>query len=112
MELCNYQCILTGSKNYSIHHLYSFNKIFEETMQVIEKSGMKLSNKIEDYTKEQLDYILNVFLEVHNKYPYGICVRNDIHDLFHEIYGSGSNTENQWNIFVNNLQSGKYNIKI
>ena len=37
---------------------------------------------------------------VHSKYPLGICVRKDIHIQFHQIYGSGYNTEQQWNQFI------------
>ena len=37
---------------------------------------------------------------IHNKYPLGVCIRKDIHDLFHQLYGSGGNTEEQWESFI------------
>lgn len=108
MQRCNYQCVLTGSSDFVIHHLYSFNKIFAETMEIIEQEGIILSNRIEDYTEEELNYIIKRFQEVHNKYPLGICVRKDIHDLFHNIYGSGGNTSEQWDNFVRRYKNGEF----
>lgn len=108
MYACNYQCVLTGGRNFDIHHIYSFNKIFEETMISLEEEGFILSNQINDYTKEELDKIIMRFLETHNKYPLGVCVRKDIHDLFHRIYGSGGNTYDQWNNFVERFKNGEF----
>ena len=108
MYACNYQCVLTGSHNFDIHHIYSFNKIFEETMISLEEEGFILSNQINDYTKEELDKIIMRFLGTHNKYPLGVCVRKDIHDLFHRIYGSGGNTYDQWNNFVERFKNGEF----
>lgn len=103
MENCNYQCIVTGSKDFVVHHIVSFNTIFAETMCLISDDGMKLSNNIDDYTKEELDKILNIFLNIHSKYPYGVCIRTDLHDLFHKTYGAGNNNEIQWKRFLENI---------
>ena len=100
MELCNYQCVFTGSKDFAIHHLHGFNSILSEVYDILGKENKLISLNLSDYSKDQLDYMLEVFKVVHAKYPYGVCVRNDIHDLFHRIYGSGGNTEAQWNNFV------------
>lgn len=107
MKNCNYQCILTGSKDYKIHHLYGFNKIVEEALFVSDEQGLLKGTNPQDYTKEEMDVLINIFLEIHNKYPLGVCVRTDLHDKFHEIYGIGNNTPEQWNAFeykyVNNI---------
>ncbi|MGN1221727.1 MAG: hypothetical protein ACI4TT_00665, partial [Christensenellales bacterium] len=68
----------------------------------LDNMKMLKSNNIDDYSKNELDYILEIFLEKHNQYPLGVCIRKDIHDLFHKIYGSGGNTEIQWKNFINN----------
>lgn len=112
MKKCDYKCILTGSKNYDIHHLYGFNTIAKETLNVLDKENKLYSKDINAYTKDELDYILSVFNNIHNKYPLGVCVDKNIHNLFHEIYGQGGNTEYQWNAFVNNYKNNKYNIYI
>lgn len=67
---------------------------------------------IEDYTKEELDYFLSIFNDIHSKYPLGVCVRKDIHDLFHNIYGSGGNTIEQWNKFCEEMNNGLYTEQI
>ena len=108
MEHCNYQCVLTRSKNYAIHHLYSFNMIIKEVFEELDNMGKLKTNNIEDYSKDELDYILKVFVEIHNNYPLGVCVRKDIHDLFHRIYGSGGNTEIQWTRFIKDYKNHKY----
>ncbi len=111
MEACDYQCILTGDKNFDIHHLYGFNYIVNEAFKIIEKNIKLTSTNTEDYTKEQLDKMLEIFQKVHSKYPLGVCIRKDIHVLFHRIYGSGGNTPEQWESFVKDYKQGKYKVK-
>lgn len=112
LKNCNYRCVLTGSKNFEIHHLYSINMITKETFEELEKLGKLKTDNIEDYSKEELDYILQLFLYIHNKYPLGVCIRKDIHDLFHKIYGSGGNTEIQWKQFINDYNNHKYDKEV
>lgn len=112
MKRCNYQCILTGSKDFAIHHLYGFNYIVKEVFEILDDKHFLKSENIEDYTKEELDYMLLIFKATHKKYPFGVCVRKDIHNLFHNIYGSGGNTEEQWNTFCNNFYKGLYDEEI
>ena len=52
MELCDYKCVLTGSKDYVIHHIYSFNMILKEVFEKIEKTIPLISCNTTDYTKE------------------------------------------------------------
>lgn len=108
MESCNYKCILTGDKDFAIHHLYGFNIIIKEVFEELSRLDKLKINNIEDYSKEELDFLLNVFSNIHNKYPLGICIRKDIHNLFHKIYGSGGNTEIQWKQFVTDYNNHKY----
>lgn len=109
MKQCNYCCILTGSKDFDIHHLYGLNLICDEVFSKIDKVGKLKSRYINDYTKEELYEILQIFQEIHNKYPLGICVRKDIHKLFHKMYGAGGNTQKQWKEFVKKYKN-KYKI--
>lgn len=109
MEACNYQCVLTGSKDYQIHHLYGFNKIFDETCTVFDEMGLLKSLELSDYTKEELDILIKVFHDIHKKYPLGECIRTDLHSLFHELYGVGNNTLQQWEEFKNKYQYGLFN---
>lgn len=108
MSACNNQCIFTGSKNFKIHHIISFNTIVYQVLEKLENENKLKSDRIENYNKEELDYMINVFKEFHNRYPLGVCVRSDIHDLFHRIYGAGGNTQAQWDHFVNDYNNHKF----
>lgn len=106
MRSCDYQCVLTGSKNFAIHHLYSFSFIMREFVKQYEG---KITNDINNYDKEELKKLTIQFNEFHNRFPLGVCVDKDIHKLFHHIYGKNINTPKQWDEFVENYKKGKYN---
>ena len=106
MENCNFQCVLTGSKNYEIHHLVSFNTIISDAFREMQKYGLDIySNNIEDYSKNELDQMIQIFKIIHSQYPLGVCIRADLHKLFHNIYGCGNNTIEQWSCFINNYNN-------
>ena len=65
-----------------------------------------------DYTQEELEDILEKFQIVHSRYPLGVCVRKDIHLLYHSIYSKCVNTEDQWNQFVVDFKNGVYDDQI
>lgn len=104
MEYCNYKCILTGSSNFEIHHIYSFNLILKEAMQ----DNKWIDKDIKDYDEFELKNILNIFNEYQDKYPLGICISKNIHKLFHSIYGNRCNTIEQWDEFEQNYKNGLY----
>lgn len=108
MKQCNYKCILTGSSDFEIHHLYGFNRILAETFQKAETQGLLKSSEINDYSKEELEELIYMFKSIHASYPLGVCVEKNIHKLFHKIYGSGGNTEEQWQRFVINYKNNEY----
>lgn len=105
MKKCNYQCVLTGSKDFEIHHLYSFSEIVHT---VIKENNFPLK-QFNEYTHEELKNILKKFQEEHNKTPLGVCIRKDLHKLYHSIYKKGINTEQQWQKFIQEYNSGIYN---
>lgn len=96
MEACNYKCVLTGDKFTDIHHLFGFNMIVDQVLRRLEIYTVEMS----ELTQEQLDMILTEFKKEQDKYPLGVCLRKDIHILFHQIYGHGNNTIEQWEQFV------------
>lgn len=106
MKACNYKCVLTGSKDFQIHHLYSFSAIFDE---VLEDTGFVLKNDFIDYSNDELSFIVDRFIEKHDEYPLGICVKTDIHDLFHHINGSRV-TPDMWYRFVDDYKNGTLKI--
>lgn len=106
MKVCDYKCVLTGSKDFQIHHLYNFGDIVSI---LFEKLNIK-SKKIDDYSKKELDYICDEFVKLHNQYPLGVCIRKDIHQLYHKIYGKDNNTPKEWSVFVTNYNNGDYDL--
>ena len=106
MEACGYKCVLTGKPFDDIHHKYSFNLILKETLNTIEIDDRE---SIDDYSDDELKYILETFRSIQNKYPLGVCLYRDVHKLFHKIYGYGNNTIEQWDEFEQNYKKGLYN---
>ena len=108
MKNCNYKCILTESSDFEIHHLYGFNQILIETYRNAEEKNILKGYKISDYSEQELNELINLFKNIHDSYPLGVCIEKNIHRLFHKIYGSGGNTKQQWDYFVNNYKNKKY----
>ena len=101
---CNYKCVITGENFDVIHHLYSFNKIIRE---VIEKTKLPVHTMVNKYTDEELDLIKQINIKIHNKYHLGVCLRKDIHNLYHHIYGD-DNTHEQFEEFKARYNSGEF----
>lgn len=108
-ENCNYSCIFTGSKDFHIHHIYGFNMIADEALKYLDENKLLKSTLVSDYSMDELNTIIDLFNDIHDKYPLGVCVRHDIHNLFHSIYGHGGNTQEQWDRFCIDFKNGVYN---
>lgn len=90
---CNYKCVITGERFDNIHHIYGFNLIFDE---FISTYNVPIHKSILSYSNDELKDLTEKFITIHNKYPLGLCLRKDIHEKFHDIYGYGYNTPEQW----------------
>ena len=100
MKNCNYKCVLTGSKNFEIHHIYSFSLILNE---VIEENNFNIKDNFCDYTPQELSFILEKFIEKQNQYPLGVCLDKELHKLLHKEYGKYVGVE-QWEKFKENYE--------
>lgn len=105
MKASNYKCILTGSKNFEIHHLYGVSNIITD---ILNKYDYYKDKPFEDYSDEDLSFILSKFLEEQNKYPLGECIDKKLHVLFHSMYGQYYNTPEQWEQFKKDYRNGRY----
>lgn len=105
MKKCNYCCIFTGSKDFQIHHLYGVSNILSD---LITKNKIDVKADKDDYTKNELDTILNIFKKEQSKYPLGVCISKEIHVLFHSMYGQYYNTPQQWEQFEKDFKDGLY----
>lgn len=101
MKQCSYQCVITGSKDFEIHHLYSFHSILDE---FIDKYNIPIKSNINDYDKDELSEIVKKFNIYHSRYPLGVCLSKDLHILFHYKYGK-NNTPEQFQEFLIDYKS-------
>lgn len=92
MKFCNYQCVLTGSKNFEIHHLYGVSNIINDMFR---DNKFVQKDDIKEYSELELSIILKEFLHIQSQYPLGECVDKKIHSLFHSLYGQYYNTPEQ-----------------
>lgn len=105
IKACGSKCVITQKKFDDVHHLYSFHLIVSEAFQ---KLDFEIKEKVEDFTQEELNALSKTCLELHYKYPLGVCVSNDIHILFHTVYGYGNNTPDQFEEFKVRYNSGEF----
>lgn len=94
IESCDNKCAVTGDKyqpKFEIHHLKSFNLIIKE---ILDQLNLK-AKPVKYYSKKELYSIRKLSEQEHNKLL-GVCLRPDIHDLFHSYYGFGDNTPEQF----------------
>lgn len=99
MQGCNYKCVVTGKRFDDIHHLHSFDMILKET---IDELDFKIKQNIGEYNFEELQLLEKTLLQNHYKYPLGVCLTREIHKEFHNKYGYGNNTPEQFQEFLNN----------
>ena len=103
IKKCGYQCVITKGRFQAIHHLYGMNLILKETL---EELNMIEKEHFEDYTENELNIIVNKFYEVQSRYPLGLCLSQEIHKDFHDKYGYGNNTPEQFEKYLkeNNIK--------
>lgn len=93
-NIYDYRCCITGNcDNNIIHHLVGFTYILKETLESLR---YEVKNVINDYSEKELKFIEDKCLELHYKYPLGVCLTEEIHKEFHSIYGYGENTPEQF----------------
>lgn len=99
----SHKCVLTGSNDVNIHHIISFRELLDKSYSLLNLS----KNQI--LSDDESNKVIEMFHELQNKNGVGICVNTKIHRLFHKIYTFTKCTEEDWNIFFNDITNGKYN---
>jgi len=84
---CNNECIFMGNKQYDVHHLKAFNEIITESLSIL---NYKIKQK---YNGDEFIKIRDKVIELHNIYPLGICISNNIHTIFHQLYSKNASIE-------------------
>ena len=110
----NNRCQLTGKKvhggNSDVHHLYGFNMIVIEAHEL---HDIQIHEIVSEYTQEEL-YKLEQYIEKwHKDTSNAVLLCEEVHKLFHGLYGKGDNTKEQYEEFKQRYLSGEFeeNIK-
>lgn len=81
-------CFVTGeTKNIVYHHSYPFRQIVDDSLVELKLSYDYDNCSVSDYTNEQLKLIKDKCLELHWKHGLAVCLEDEVHDLFHYVYG-------------------------
>lgn len=100
---CGGKCILTGSTTYEIHHVYPYKAIIKEAL---DNTNIKVKEKIEDYSGEELSRVRDEVIRLHELYPYGVCLKPELHRRFHKEYGKNAGVV-EFQRFVNDFIKNK-----
>ena len=106
MKFYNYTCVLTGKNFDEIHHLTSFKTIIYETLDEL---GFEVAKTLEEYTSDELELLRETIINNNSKYGYGVCLTKEVHKLFHDTYGYGDNTPEQFEEFRKRYMNGEFN---
>ena len=107
LELFDYTCEVTGERGGKlvIHHLEPQHQIRNEILAEFGK-GPKRS----DYTEEELAELTEAYVIRHYEQPIAAVITEDIHRLYHSIYGhKKNNTIQNFYDFKRRYQAGEYN---
>ena len=96
-ENYEYKCIVTGDENFIIHHLFSFAEILKETL---EELNLPFKKEIGQYSDIEIKKIESACLVNHYKYGLGVPLSPEVHRQFHNLYGYGENTPEQFYEFM------------
>lgn len=98
---CEYKCVLTGSHNYEVHHLYTYNNIILDAMK-----HLKITKKA-IYSAEEIKIIRKEVILRHEELL-GVCIHPILHNEFHRIYSKDNNTLEQFNEFKERYNNGEF----
>lgn len=86
LKFYNFKCCITGinDSNLVVHHLYSYTKILEDALLLL---NIELKGEINNYTDQELKLIGDKFLELHYQKGLGKPMIKSLHKIFHSQIG-------------------------
>lgn len=105
MKQCNYKCVITDGAFNNIHHLFNFSYILAKTMEIVD---LPVHDEINKYSDDEMKRIEDTCLKLHYDLGLGVCLRKDIHKLFHDLYGYTNNTPEQFKEFKLRYRLGEF----
>ena len=103
---CNYKCVISDELFDDIHHLYSRNLILKDTLKL--HPNINKDTNFNDLEETEKEKFLNDFLDIQGKHPLGVCLKHEYHKAFHDKYGYGDNTPEQFYEFVKDIAPDKF----
>jgi len=92
----NSKCLISNTYGKDLHHVFKgFNEIYYETLINCGYDNVTHYN-YRDFTSDELDKLKEELLRLHNLYGYGVPMEAKLHKEFHDIYGRGNNTVDQY----------------
>ena len=102
----NYTCQLTGKRgNLHTHHLKAFSTIVLEAHQT---NNIEVKDQVKDYTQEELKLLEEYVGSWHKDNSNAVVLSEDVHNLFHSLYGKGENTPEQFEEFKERYLAGEF----
>lgn len=98
MQACRYRCIVTSERFDDIHHITSLNTIVKRAI-----AGTVFDSEDFDIniaSKDEKHILVNLISSEQSKCGLGLCLKRNIHTHFHNIYGYGDNTPEQFMKFI------------
>lgn len=105
-QQANYTCELTGKVGgVNTHHLKAFSTIIKEAHEL---HNIQVKPQVKDYTEEELHKLEEYVASWHKDNSNAVVLRKEVHDLFHDLYGKGNNTPEQFKEFKERYIAGEF----
>ena len=105
-QQANYTCELTGKiGKVNTHHLKAFNTIILEAHEL---HNIQVKPQIKDYTEEELHKLEEYVASWHKDNSNAVVLCDEVHKLFHDLYGKGNNTKEQFEEFKERYLNGEF----
>ena len=103
----NYACELTVKVggNLHTHHLKAFSTIIKEAHEL---HNIQIKPQVKDYTEEELHKLEQYVESFHKDTSNAIVLCEQVHNLFHGLYGKGENTPEQFEEFKERYLNGEF----
>ena len=102
----NYTCELTGKVGgVNTHHLKAFSIIVKEAHEL---NNIQVKQQVKDYTEEELHKLEEYVASWHKDTSNAVVLSEEVHMLFHSLYGKGDNTPEQFEEFRERYIAGEF----